>query len=285
MPTMPSPSQRLAATLAVLLAAVVAAPIARATPRASAAPLAPAIEPTGGAGLGGPAPVAPKRPRVLHAPSKSAHGAWYHGVTVTEYWPAPESWFTGKLVSAPGLTGKHRIDWLYSAAGVSMQGQGLGLDGQMYHLAAAGDAGWVTADGHSTSPSDGWAAGAPFWRAGAFWRNPLGAVTFPLAAGGWFAGTGKRYVALPGISFAAGPALPLQFYGSIAVDPRVIPLGSRVYVPAYRNDGHGGWFIAQDTGGGVLGRHIDVYRTPPASSQDSGQYLTGQRIYVIKPQS
>jgi 3D (Asp-Asp-Asp) domain-containing protein len=242
-----------------------------------------AIEPTGGAGLG-PAP-APKRPApVVHTPSKTARGAWYHRVTISEYWPAPERWFVGKLVSAPGLTGEHRIDWLYSAAGVSMQGEGLGLDGQMYHLAAAGSGGWVTATGHPTSASNGWAAGAPFWRAGAFWRNPLGAVTFPLSAGGWFASAGAHYVSLPGVSFAPGPSLPLTFYGSIAVDPKVIPLGSRVYIPSYRKDGHGGWFIAQDTGGGILGRHIDVYRTPPASSQDTGQLLTDQRVYVIKPQ-
>jgi 3D (Asp-Asp-Asp) domain-containing protein len=277
-------SRRLILALASVGAAVgIAAPMTRAATPPTRALLSPAIEPTGGAGLGGPAPIAPRRPRVLHAPSKTAHGVWMHMVAITEYWPAPEAWFVGRLVTAPGLTGKHRIDWLYSAGGVSMQGQGLGLDGQMYHLASAGDGGWVTDTGRSTSPSDRWAGGAPFWRAGGFWRNPLGAVTFPLAAGGWYAGAGKRYVALPGITFAPGASLPLQFYGSIAVDPRVIPLGSRVYVPAYRSDGHGGWFIAQDTGGGIIGRHIDVYRTPPASSQDSGQYLTGQRIYVIKP--
>jgi 3D (Asp-Asp-Asp) domain-containing protein len=279
-----SSSHRLTAAFATVLAALgVAAPMTRAATPPSRSLLSSAIEPTGGAGLGGPAPTAPHRPRVLHTPSKTAHGVWMRPVTITEYWPAPEAWFVGRLVTAPGLTGKHRIDWLYSAGGVSMQGQGLGLDGQMYHLAAAGDGGWVTETGHPTSPSDGWAGGAPFWRAGGFWRNPLKAVTFPLAAGGWFAGVGKRYVALPGITFAPGASLPLQFYGSIAVDPRVIPLGSRVYVPAYRNDGRGGWFIAQDTGGGIIGRHIDVYRNPPASSQDSGQYLTGQRIYVIKP--
>jgi 3D (Asp-Asp-Asp) domain-containing protein len=67
------------------------------------------------------------------------------------------------------------------------------------------------------------------------------------------------------------------------VDPKVIPLGSRVYVPAYRHDGHGGWFVAQDTGGAVTGRHIDVYRRPPASAGDPGRLLTAQRVYVIRP--
>jgi 3D (Asp-Asp-Asp) domain-containing protein len=237
-------------------------------------------EPSGGAGL---APVRSHTPRVAPPPSKTAHGTWMRGVAVTEYWPAPESWFVGQLVSAPGLPGKHRIDWLYSAAGVSMQGEGLGLDGRMYHIDSLGIGGWVTASGRPTSPSNGWAAGAPFWRAGAFWRSLSGAVTFPVAGGGWYAGAGKHYVPLPGVTFASGPSLPLTFYGSIAVDPHLIPLGSRVYIPAYRSDGHGGWFIAQDTGGGIIGHHVDVYRSPPASPQDGGQYLSGQRIYVIKP--
>ena len=85
------------------------------------------------------------------------------------------------------------------------------------------------------------------------------------------------------MTFAAGSSLPLHYYQSIAVDPKVIPLGSRVYVPAYRNDGYGGWFVAQDTGGAINGHHIDVYRPPPASALDIGQSLSGQRIFVIKP--
>ena len=44
------------------------------------------------------------------------------------------------------------------------------------------------------------------------------------------------------MSFAPGPSLQLKPYQSIAVDPSTIPLGSLVYILAYRNDGHGGWF-------------------------------------------
>jgi 3D (Asp-Asp-Asp) domain-containing protein len=40
--------------------------------------------------------------------------------------------------------------------------------------------------------------------------------------------------------------------GVIAVDPKVIPLGSQVYVPDY------GLAVAGDTGGSILGRHIDL---------------------------
>jgi 3D (Asp-Asp-Asp) domain-containing protein len=227
----------------------------------------------------------PHHGRIPPPPSRRDKGRWVKSVTITEYWPSPESWFAGRKVFAPGLLGLHRIDWLYSANGISMQGEGIGLDGRMYHIASLGSGGWVTSAGRDTSPADGWASGSPFWRAGAYWADRTGAVTFPLATGGWSSGPGRRYVELPGVTFAPGPSLPLHDDQSLAVDPKVIPLGSRVYVPAYRHDGHGGWFIAQDTGGAISGHHIDVFRHPPASSSDPGRLLTGARIYVIRPRS
>ncbi|MFX3617514.1 MAG: 3D domain-containing protein [Sporolactobacillus sp.] len=39
----------------------------------------------------------------------------------------------------------------------------------------------------------------------------------------------------------------------IAVDPRVIPLGSKVYIPGY------GTAVARDTGGAIKGKIIDVH--------------------------
>ncbi|HUE28867.1 MAG TPA: 3D domain-containing protein [Solirubrobacteraceae bacterium] len=262
--------------LGVLAVALAVGGTASALASASSGP------PSGGGGL---APTGSAPSKTPPPPGKHARGAWLRSVTITEYWPAPESWFVGRLVSAPGLTGKHRIDWLYSAEGVSMQGEGIGLDGRTYHIDALGSGGWITAAGKPTNPSKGWAGGPPFWRAGGYWRTRAGAVTFPLQAGGWFAGVGRRYVPLQGVSFAPGPSLPLRPLQSIAVDPSVIPLGSRVYIPAYRHDGHGGWFTAQDTGGAIVGHRVDVYRSPPASAGDPGQYLTGQRVFVIKPGS
>src|SRR3984957_21345838 len=74
--------------------------------------------PNGGAPIvGGGLDPTGKPVKVPPPPSKHAHGRWLRGVTVTEYWPAPESWFVGKLVNAPGLPGRHRVDWLYSATG------------------------------------------------------------------------------------------------------------------------------------------------------------------------
>jgi 3D (Asp-Asp-Asp) domain-containing protein len=208
---------------------------------------------------------------------------WLSGVTITEYYPAPERWFIGRRVKAPGLAGRHAADWLYSARGVAMEGDGVDLHGRRVHIAALGSTGWVNAAGRPTVPVclGKWSGGFPVWLIGG-WRNRHGAVTFPLASGGWSNGPGGRTLHYGGVTFAPEPSLPLRYYHSIAVDPRLIPLGSRVFVPAYRHIG-GGWFVAQDTGGAIKGRHIDVYRPAPVSPDDLGRYMTHERILVIPP--
>ncbi len=208
---------------------------------------------------------------------------WLGGVTITEYYPAPERWFIGRRINAPGLAGRYPADWLYSARGLAMEGDGVDLQGRRVHIAALGSTGWVNAAGHPTVPVclGKWTAGAPVWLIGG-WRNRRGAVTVPLSTGGWSNGRGGRPLPYGGVTFAPEPSKPLRYYRSIAVDPRLIPLGSRVYVPAYRDIG-GGWFRAADTGGAIKGRHIDVYRPAPASPADLGRYLVKQRILVIPP--
>ena len=53
-------------------------------------------------------------------------------------------------------------------------------------------------------------------------------------------------------------------------------------MPAYKPLNKDGWFRADDTGGAIKGRHIDVYRRPPDSSSDSGRYL--QAAVFVVPQ-
>lgn len=177
---------------------------------------------------------------------------WVRDVLVTEYFPVPERWFEGRRVAAPGLAGRHRVDWLYSAGGVSMEGDGVGLDGRRYHIEEIGGQGWVDQAGRRTRPlaHGGWSRGGPFWRA-LGWRNRNGRVTFPLEGGGWLRGEGTRYIPPRGIAFAPGPSRPLRFWRSVAVDPQLIPLGSRVYIPAYRETAGGG-----DCSGGVRGGSV-----------------------------
>jgi len=223
---------------------------------------------------GGPPPV-PEHP--------IRHRQWLAGVVITEYYPAPERWFVGRRVSAPGLEHAYAVDWLYSARGVAMEGDGVDDSGRRVHIAQLGSSGWVNGAGSPTLPVclGQWTAGPPAWLRGG-WRNRQGAVTFPFAAGGWSNGPGVRRLPYGGVVFAPGPSLPVRYWHSIAVDPRLIPIGSRVYIPAYRQL-TGGWFLAQDTGGAIRGRHVDVYRPAPSSPADEGRYLTGQRILVIPP--
>jgi len=169
-----------------------------------------------------------------------------------------------------------------------MEGDGIGLDGRRYHIDVLGSGGWVNARGRQTRPTQRagrWSNGRPFWRAGGFWRNANRHPTFPLADGSWSDGNGIHFVPPPkGISFASGPSRPLRFWKSVAVDPDLIPLGSRIYIPAYRDTRGRGWFRAEDVGGAIIGRHLDVFRPPPPTP-DGGQFLRDQRVYVIPPRT
>jgi 3D (Asp-Asp-Asp) domain-containing protein len=60
--------------------------------------------------------------------------------------------------------------------------------------------------------------------------------------------------------------------GVVAVDPSVIPLGTRMYVPGY---GRG---VAADVGGGVRGRVIDLWM-PKAQCEAWGRRTVTITIY------
>jgi 3D (Asp-Asp-Asp) domain-containing protein len=64
-------------------------------------------------------------------------------------------------------------------------------------------------------------------------------------------------------------------WGTVAVDPTVIPLGSTVYIQGL------GVFHAEDTGGAVVGQHIDVF----VDSVAEAYQLTGYRLVSFIPPS
>jgi hypothetical protein len=226
-------------------------------------------------------PACPPRPPVtVH---RITSPRWISGAVVTEYYPIREAWFSGKLVPVPGLTGRHRVDWLYGAHGVAMNGEGIGVDGRFYHFAGPYSIGWVNGAGQSTLPcwNGSWTNGAAAWLAFG-WRNQRAQITFPLVGGGWSNGPAVRYLPPPtGLRFGSGRSRQLPFWHAVAVDAKVVPLGSRVFIPAYCDTPARGWFRALDTGGAIIAFHFDIYRAPPPALQLHS--LHGQHVYVVPP--
>src|SRR5205807_7928619 len=97
-----------------------------------------------------------------------SHRQWLTGVTITEYYPAPEGWFAGRRIAAPGLPGRYAADWLYSARGLAMEGDGVDRFGRRTHIAQLGSTGWVNAAGRPTLPVclGKWTDGSPAWLRG-----------------------------------------------------------------------------------------------------------------------
>jgi hypothetical protein len=210
------------------------------------------------------------------------HARWLSNAVVTEYYPIREQWFDGARTHAPGLPAAHRADWLYGPHGVAMNGEGLGRDGRYYRFAGPYDIGWVNGDGRLTSGcwTGHWTHGRPAWL-DLGWRNSAGQVTYRLAAGGWSKGTGRRYVAPPStLRFTVGRS-SLPFWHTVAVDPHVVPHGSRVFIPAYCDSPAHGWFRALDTGGAIIGYHFDVYRSPPPTLVLRSR--RDQHVFVVPP--
>jgi len=63
-------------------------------------------------------------------------------------------------------------------------------------------------------------------------------------------------------------------YGIVAVDPDVIPLGSRVYIPGY------GEALAADTGGAIYGYRIDLCMESYWEAMDFGR--RNVTVFVLK---
>lgn len=178
---------------------------------------------------------------------------------LTYYWFAAEQGFVGGKVSAPGIAGTYREDFLYSARGVPMEGTGTADSTAHVHYAGTHGGYWVTKAGAKTVPSvRGWSGGAPYWREGGY-RTATGAVTFKRADGTWANGPGVGPPLPYHDLFDAGVGTNVVEWKSIATDLGVIPRGTSVYVPQLASSPAHGCFRADDTGGAIIGTHIDVF--------------------------
>lgn len=91
-----------------------------------------------------------------------------------------------------------------------------------------------------------------------------------------YSNTGK-YPNDPGYGITATGTLARRNksgYSSVAVDPRIITLGTKLYIPGY------GYAIAEDVGGSIKGSRIDLY-----FDTDNESYQWGVKwvdVYVLK---
>lgn len=64
-------------------------------------------------------------------------------------------------------------------------------------------------------------------------------------------------------------------YGAVAVDPRLIPLGSKLYIEGY------GYGLACDTGGAIKGKRIDLAFNSPGAAMRHGKKRV--RVWILGP--
>jgi len=68
--------------------------------------------------------------------------------------------------------------------------------------------------------------------------------------------------------------------GSVAVDPRVIPLGSRLYVEAADGSWTYGNAVASDTGGSIKGNKIDLFMSSSSEARQFGRRTA--KVYILE---
>lgn len=81
-----------------------------------------------------------------------------------------------------------------------------------------------------------------------------------------------------GYAGQSATGIPLQ-KGVIAVDPKVIPLGSRVYVEAIDGSWSYGYAVAGDTGGAIKGNRVDLLFMTKSECNEFGRRKC--RVYVL----
>lgn len=68
--------------------------------------------------------------------------------------------------------------------------------------------------------------------------------------------------------------------GTVAVDPRVIPLGSRLYIEAENGSWTYGYAVAEDTGGAIKGNKVDLFFYTPEEVRNFGRRTA--KVYILE---
>lgn len=92
---------------------------------------------------------------------------------------------------------------------------------------------------------------------------------------GWYLGWDHHWLSGAGALNAIGGLLKR---GSLAVDRNVIPLGSKVMIPTLPAPWNTQVFIADDTGGGIQGKHVDVYCGDGAAAEQETFRITADNM-------
>lgn len=151
--------------------------------------------------------------------------AWYEaGFKITHYIVADENDYSGDAMSfGSGLKEPHRDGFLYGATGVPMQGTGKSTTGQYIHFDGGGG-GWHNNEAHNPDR-----------------LNDPDSAHFSYQ------------------SNAGGRSATVEADHSIAVDTSVIPGRAHVHIQSQDGKRVVGDRVADDTGGGIRGFHIDHF--------------------------
>ena len=83
------------------------------------------------------------------------------------------------------------------------------------------------------------------------------------------------------LSYKTYTGTTVEIGRTIAVDPDVIPLGSKVRVKGLNIGGNNGYFIAEDIGSGVRGNMIDVYIGSEEEADKMSNWLSYE-VYIVE---
>ena len=157
------------------------------------------------------------------------------------------------LVRVTGIPGRHPRTGC-SAPRVADAGRGHRVERPRLSLPGPYDLGWVNRMGRRT---------APCTRPGLWTTAAVPAL-----------GAGSRAV-------RTGHSRTLVYWKSAAVDRRVIPFGSRIFMQALCSTPAPAGLSPRHRGA-IGGAHIDIYRPPPAQLS-GGAVLRGQAMLVVPP--